>query len=82
MKKRTCSLCRTVFYTNSAKQKYCSKECAREAHNAQRKVRDERNRNIAKASKSLDEINRQARAAGMSYGKYVAKLYVERLRNE
>lgn len=82
MKKKTCSICSKTFYTEYPHQRYCSKECGREAHNEQKKERREREKNLANSKLSLDDINRQARAAGMSYGKFVAEMYKERLRNE
>lgn len=82
MKKKTCRVCGKTFYTEYGQKLYCSKECGDIAHNEQKKERRERDRNLANRKLSLDEINRQARAAGMSYGKFVAEMYKERLRNE
>ncbi len=47
--------------------------------NAVQKERSERQ--AFRPKKSIDELNAEARAHGMSYGKYVSMLYMEELRH-
>lgn len=76
-----CEYCRKEFYTNNRIVKYCGAACRSKAGDERKREREQAQNNQIK-NLSLDETNRRARAAGMSYGKFVAMQYAERLKNE
>lgn len=85
MYKMTCKMCGMTFAAQRKHTKYCSDACRTERDRQRTKECLERKKNEPKPEKyvpHLDEINHKARAAGMSYGKYVAEKYKERLKNE
>lgn len=55
---------------------YCSAECRKNAAEARvterRMLADGRSRSGSENARAIAEINRRARAAGLSYGKYLA----------
>lgn len=81
---RHCEFCGKDFVTDRANRKYCP-ECSYEVTKAQTKASAKRCRERIKeqkkeeerlaekkpVSESIEEIQRRARAAGMSYGQYV-----------
>lgn len=81
MKILKCEYCGEEFYTNGKTAKYCSPACRSKAAE-ERKRTKENFQNSQLRKLSLDETNRRAKESGMSYGKYVAEMYKERLKNE
>lgn len=79
MHNKKCKGCGKQFYAIQHNTKYCSKAC----RDAAQKERDagwpDRKKEPDKLP-SVAETNRQARAAGMTYGKYVAMKYIEEQR--
>lgn len=84
-KVRLCEICKQPFLAYRSNQLYCSKPCANRAaylrlrniypvHTEQKK-KEKRKSQVA-------EINRLAREAGMSYGQYTAKIFIEKQRAE
>jgi len=85
-----CPTCKMTFTKGHHNQHYCCDECARAMARAHARERDKAKAEKAKAKKKkkkemseLARINQLARAAGMSYGRYVeletrAKVKVER----
>lgn len=74
---RNCLICYQKFESNGPKSKYCGTECARRAMNESKRAKRREKREAEKAAKrpkmkSLAIINAEARAAGMTYGQYVA----------
>lgn len=76
----SCEECGKIFAKKTTNQRYCCPECQRAGR--RRKAREyyllEKRTKKAKGKKrppSLTEINKKARAAGMTYGKYMAKEY-------
>ncbi|MGN0506654.1 MAG: hypothetical protein ACI4FZ_08840 [Lachnospiraceae bacterium] len=80
---RHCEFCGKDFVTDRANRKYCP-ECSYEVTKAQTKASAKRSRERAKekkeeerlaekkpVSESIADVQRKAREAGMSYGKYV-----------
>lgn len=65
----TCAYCGDAFVSDR-KQKYCCKDCKLKANG--RLVAKPKPRK--KSNLSLAQINELARAAGMNYGQYVAKM--------
>lgn len=66
MKTCTCNWCGIVFETEK-KRKYCSEDC--------RMIANRRKKNKAlKHNKSIEQIAKLAREAGLSYGQYVQKM--------
>lgn len=75
----TCELCGEKFLSYRSNIKYCSDACRNEAKKGYDSVKRQRGE-VTTPSSTLAEINQQARDAGMSYGQYVAKLYLEEKR--
>lgn len=82
-----CDICGQTFKKANGSQRYCSVPCRREAQHQQnlewmRRYREEMQQFKKKQEKKaayssfqeLADMNERARAAGMSYGKYVALL--------
>ena len=64
-----CPGCHIIFKTTHNSKKYCSKDCYKACKSHQSTKRKRK----TKANAELDKIAAAARAAGLSYGKYVAK---------
>lgn len=85
---KTCPICGKEFLTKIKKTKYCSEECRREKERRraikqwEEKKAEQQKKKKEKHIPQLDELNRRAREAGMTYGKYMAEKYKERLKNE
>lgn len=87
IKKTTCAYCGKEFETKSTIKLYCSRKCAVTMHNKMR-IRKREENDFQKAIERIKEkkehpekkeyknelarINAEARAHGMTYGKYVA----------
>lgn len=82
---RKCRLCQKCFVAKRSDSVYCSPGCRKEGtrlYDKERKAEERaRNKEIQKAenkpkkkSLSIAEIDAMARAEGLSYGKYVAKM--------
>lgn len=69
--RKTCAFCGSVFYSTTG-AKYCSKDCRLMANGRKKNGKKVRGRGD-KPSMSLAEVNKLARAAGLSYGKYLAR---------
>ena len=75
---KKCTICGTQFTSaKSNVQKYCSTECAAEAarirNEENKRLYAERKRHAGEKNKSLVDIDRRAKAEGLTYGQYVAK---------
>lgn len=82
---RKCKYCGKEFTVmKTGGKKYCSKECQKEINKPlaaerwrnsykekRRREREKKKETIPGKMESIAEIQRKARAAGMSYGKYV-----------
>lgn len=85
---KKCEYCKKDFYADRHQTRYCSMKCRRAAQEQRKKEKEkEQNNYIEKTDKkphksNITEINRMAREAGMSYGKFVAKMYIEEHRND
>lgn len=75
---KKCEICGNEFSTRYSRQKCCSVTCGNEAKKRNAKENARKKAEQAEKKHTLEEINRMARAAGMSYGKYVAMQYIER----
>lgn len=87
IRKTRCAYCGMEFETKSAAKLYCSRKCAVTMHNKKR-IRKREENDFQKAIERIKEkkehpekkeyknelarINAEARARGMTYGKYVA----------
>lgn len=87
MEKRNCKNCRKKFTPTSEKQKYCCPVCRTEYAKKLRIKRSQRRKQekIAKKEKqktasTIVQVNREARACGMSYGVYNARKYAPVIR--
>jgi len=76
----SCQECGKIFVKQTNNQRYCCEECKRIGQ--RRKSREYQKMNYVRKGQpkkkrppSLAEINQRARAAGMTYGKYMAKEY-------
>ena len=90
IKTKNCAICGNEFSPTRANAIYCCKECARIGGKQIVREREKRerqeDRNYLQKTKqkkppknSLEDIAARARAAGMTYGKYVAMLYVQEM---
>lgn len=82
----SCKVCGNEFITFNSRQKYCSDNCRKIAGISVSRLKEDERRSVALENKkkpirkkvsNLKEINRidaLAKAAGMSYGKYVSML--------
>ena len=82
---KKCAYCKKDFYAKTHQTKYCCMKCKRAAQSQRDKERAEDPSYLKKTDNkpksNINEINRKAREAGMSYGKYVAMKYIEEHRN-
>lgn len=79
---KRCKWCQKKFSTTKLNQEYCGKECAHNGklkyqreYEAKRKATKEKTpKKPKKKSDGITDIAVAARAAGMTYGEYVAKV--------
>ena len=79
--KKICWYCGAEF-KGASNRRYCSPEC-RKRMDMRAKAAEEQVRHGLQHARNMEAIGiiaREARAAGMSYGKYVGKEYMERNR--
>ena len=74
---KKCKHCGKEFKTQLNHQQFCTAECRRE-HTREKELE----KKCKITGDRIVQINELARRAGMSYGKYVAKMNEERKRNE
>ena len=83
LKEKKCPICGSIFVGRPNKI-YCSAKCCKKASKEyERKRGEERKKPEAEKKKhkskleslNLEEINKKARAEGLSYGQYMAKYY-------
>ena len=82
-KVKICEVCKQPFIPGAGGQVYCSKECRnRAAYLRNREVYPvyKEQKKKEKRKSQVAEINRLAREAGMSYGQYTAKIFLEKQR--
>ena len=79
--KKTCTICGKEYTTTGTRSKACSKECrkilTKSYYSYYKKPydREKKNESTRKAAgQSLQEIASEAKAAGMSYGNYLARI--------
>lgn len=78
LKEKTCPICGN-FFTGRPNKIYCSAKCRIKSDN--KRLSKERKKPKVNECKgkikalSLEEINRRARAEGLTYGQYMAKYY-------
>lgn len=82
---RNCKICGKEFETNGTPAKCCSKECSAENNrqNGKAKYKEYYEKRKAKKikksnMKQIVDLTVEARRHGMTYGQYVAKMYLER----
>lgn len=73
---KKCEYCKKDFYAARHNTKYCGPACMKAAQKERDKERYEAQRKELERP-SLAEVNRMAREAGMSYGKFVAMQYAK-----
>ena len=71
-----CEICGETFLSYRCNIKYCSDECRNRAKREYPSVRRQRGE-VTSPSSTLAETNQAARDAGMSYGRYVAMLWLK-----
>lgn len=82
---KKCEICGKEFRPVKTSGKYCSKECAKEAnriknielHKARMRENKGKQKKIEKKPTTIAEVQRAARAEGLTYGQYMAKQYKE-----
>lgn len=77
---KECRCCKKKFSTKRMNQYYCSEECATKAklkyqreYEAEKKKKEKSDKKPKKKINELTRMAIEARAAGMTYGQYVAK---------
>lgn len=76
----TCENCGEKFISHRSNVKYCCNDCRYEAHILKNRQYKQEHKGEYKPDvirSSLAETNQAARDAGMSYGKYVAQLWLK-----
>lgn len=79
---KKCKWCQKKFSTSKLNQEYCGKECAhngklkyqREYEAKKKATREKTPKKPEKKSDGITDITVAARAAGMTYGEYVARV--------
>ena len=81
---KTCAICGKPYIAKRKASKCCGEKCKKERERQLQKQRDAKRAEAAaayeleqKKTKSLAQVNREARERGMTYGKYVEWLYCE-----
>jgi hypothetical protein len=86
-----CEICGKIFLTNRTTNKTCSPEChherqkklSRAGYYRQKEAKKEKaKKEKQKRVETLTEVQRKARAAGMTYGKYMEMLFLKKLEEE
>lgn len=74
---KKCKFCGADFLAVKKNHIYCTLKCAQKANreNDKERKREQRAQKRKKKKDTLIEINAAARAAGMTYGQYVAEQY-------
>jgi len=68
-----CGYCKREFDQWNYTQKYCSHDCARAAAKIKDKIRrEQQKKKKVKSGMKIAEIDKLARAEGLTYGQYVA----------
>lgn len=81
--KLTCAVCGGTFYSQRRNTPVCSETCRRQY---EKNKKAEINKGVAtkqakeKRKSNIADINAAARAAGMTYGRYMAMKYIEKNR--
>lgn len=78
MRRVKCIYCGKMFLQTAKNQKLCSDYCREEQRKIRDKQRQERRKLERDKKTSLVRKNQKARELGMSYGKYQAKLFMEK----
>ncbi len=78
---KKCKWCERIFTAKRLNQNYCCKECSRNGklkwqreYEANKKATTEKPKKTKRKSNQITDIAIAARAAGMTYGEYVAKV--------
>lgn len=83
-KVKICEICGQPFLAYRNSQLYCSQPCRKRA--AYNRLKDiypvHKEQKKEKRKSQVAEINRLAREAGMSYGQYTAKIFLEEQRKK
>ena len=79
LKVKECMWCKKPFMPHHVSQIYCGAECKRHAESQKARERPKKYKSYKKKEKprkrnDLAEIDKAARAAGLSYGQYVARM--------
>ena len=79
---RKCKICGREFIAKRKNQIYCDKSCTAKAGVLATKERRKAKAAAEKSKpkRSISDINEEARAAGMTYGQYVAMQYAKTVR--
>ena len=83
----SCENCGLIFEKQNYNQHYCCDACRRQGNKrkSQERYRQQKALNQRKKKNkkpTLSEINQRARAAGMTYGKYMAQEYGKQVKVE
>lgn len=77
---KECAICGKEFTQNKTFQIYCTRECYKKSRQAEIvKPRMKKAAEKKKPKMSILDINTAARAAGMTYGQYVAQMTLQEM---
>lgn len=82
-----CDGCGLIFEKQNYNQHYCCDECRRQGYLKKQRERYRQQKALKQKMQknkkpTLSEINQRARAAGMTYGKYMAQEYGKQVKVE
>lgn len=82
-----CENCGLIFEKQHHNQHYCCDACRRQAYRRRQRERYMQQKELNQKSRknrkpTLSEINQKARAAGMTYGEYMAQEYGKQVKVE
>lgn len=74
---RTCKWCGKKYIPTSEKNVFCSRSCYYKQHYETKKIEKQQKANMKSNHELIVDIDREAKAHGMSYGKYVALMHAK-----
>ena len=81
-RKRACAICGKLFVPKAGNSRFCGPDCKREKAIERARMRTIEKQKKKTASDQIVDMAKEAKANGMSYGQYVAMLYVKGERDE
>lgn len=77
-----CPICNKEFERATAKKKYCGPECQRLANIKHTREKQKAVKRMSRHESELVKVAREAKQAGMTYGKYVGLMWQQEQKKE